>query len=92
MRWQRPAILTIAVSVSLTAVPALAQQSGGTMGGGAGMMGMRHDSATRDLMAVIHQLVANHEPITRSGTNLPNGSRSVTEPRSRPTPPTSRQC
>lgn len=79
MRWRRSAILTVAVSASLSGVPARAQQSGGMMGGGVGMMGMRHDSATRDLMMVIHQLVANHQRITRSVTNLPNGIRTVTE-------------
>ena len=48
---------------------------------GAGMMGMMqaHDSATRAQMSVIHELVMNHDRITRSVTNLPNGVRTVTE-------------
>ena len=46
---------------------------------GAGMMGMPHDSATMAQMGVIHQLVANHERITRTVTNLPDGIRTVTE-------------
>jgi hypothetical protein len=49
------------------------------MGMRGGMMGMRHDSTTMAQMALIHELVANHDRITRSVTNLPNGIRTVTE-------------
>jgi hypothetical protein len=53
-----------------------AQRSG--MGGQRGM-GMPHDAATRAQMAVIHDLFMNHDRITRSVTNLPDGIRTVTE-------------
>jgi hypothetical protein len=43
------------------------------------MMGMGRDSAHAAQMAVIHELVANHERISRTLTNLPNGIRTVTE-------------
>jgi hypothetical protein len=52
------------------------------MGGsktGPGMMGMGHDSATMAQMGVIHELFLNHDRITRSVTNLPDGIRTVTE-------------
>ena len=52
---------------------------GPMMGSHGGMMGMQHDSATMAQMSVIHQLVANHDRIKRSVTNLPNGIRTVTE-------------
>ena len=42
-------------------------------------MGMRHDSGSMALMGVIHELVVNHDRITRTVTNLPNGIRTVTE-------------
>lgn len=44
-----------------------------------GMMGMGRDSAHAAQMAVIHELVMNHDRITRSVTNLPDGVRAVTE-------------
>ena len=46
---------------------------------GHGMMGMGHDSATMAQMGVIHELFINHDRITRSVTNLPDGIRTVTE-------------
>ena len=46
---------------------------------GAGMMGTRHDSATMAQMAVIHELILNHDRIARTVTNLPDGIRTVTE-------------
>ena len=46
---------------------------------GPGMMGMAHDSATMSQLQVIHTLLVNHDRITRSVTNLPNGIRTVTE-------------
>ena len=57
-----------------------AQRPGGMgMGPGGGMMGMRHDSATRAQMATVHVMVMNHDRITRTVTNLPDGVRTVTE-------------
>ena len=44
-----------------------------------GMMGMAHDSATTSQLQVIHTLLVNHDRITRSVTNLPDGIRTVTE-------------
>ena len=46
---------------------------------GMGMMGMAHDSATMSQLQVIHTLLINHDRITRSVTNLPDGIRTVTE-------------
>ena len=43
------------------------------------MMGMARDSATMSQMQAIHQLVINHDRITRKVTNLPDGIRTVTE-------------
>lgn len=41
--------------------------------------GMRHDSTTRAQMTVIHDLMMNHDRISRTMTNLPDGVRTVTE-------------
>jgi hypothetical protein len=51
------------------------------MGGdmGPGMMGMRHDSATMAQLGIIHELIANHDRMRRTVTNLPDGIRTVTE-------------
>ncbi len=46
---------------------------------GPGMMGMTHDSATMAQLQVIHTLLVNHDRITRTVTNLPNGIRTLTE-------------
>ncbi|MEX0853299.1 MAG: hypothetical protein WD036_08475 [Bauldia sp.] len=51
----------------------------GAMGMGPGMMGMAHDSATMAQLGVIHELFVNHDKITRTVTNLPDGIRTVTE-------------
>lgn len=73
-RWSvLPALFTLLV----VGASAPAQRPGGVMG--AAMMGMRHDSATMAQMAVIHELVLNHDRITRTVTNLPDGIRTVTE-------------
>lgn len=48
-------------------------------GMGPGMMGRGHDDAMMAEMADIHELFANHDRITRTVTNLPNGIRTVTE-------------
>lgn len=84
MLWHSRPSLAIAVILAVvsTAAPADAQGPGrGMMGmrGGMGMMGMGRDSATRAQMGVIHELVLNHERITRTVTNLPDGIRTVTE-------------
>jgi hypothetical protein len=55
------------------------QGMGMGMGSGCYMMGMARDSATMAQMQAIHQLVINHDRITRKVTNLPNGIRTVTE-------------
>ena len=55
------------------------QHQGMGMGQGCCMMGMARDSATMGQMQAIHQLVINHDRITRKVTNLPNGIRTVTE-------------
>ncbi len=41
--------------------------------------GMSHDASAIGDMLVIHELVANHDRITRTVTNLPDGIRTVTE-------------
>lgn len=66
------ALFTLVAAVA----PARAQRPAGGMGG---MMGMRHDSATMAEMAVIHELIMNHDRITRTVTNLHDGVRTVTE-------------
>ena len=43
------------------------------------MMGMAHDQATMGQLQGIHTLLVNHDRITRTVTNLPNGIRTVTE-------------
>jgi hypothetical protein len=50
----------------------------GGMGPGA-MMGAAHDPTTMGEMSAIHALIVNHDRITRTVTNLPNGIRTVTE-------------
>jgi hypothetical protein len=53
---------------------------GGTPGMmGRGMMGMGGDAATMADMRGIHALLANHDRIKRTVTNLPDGIRTVTE-------------
>ena len=74
-------VVVTLVGAMLAGTPALAQDRGRMsmgMGVNAGMMGMAQDSATRAQMQVIHELVVNHERITRTVTNLPDGVRTVT--------------
>ena len=52
---------------------------GGMMGMGGGMVGMRRDSATMAQMAMVHDMIMNHDRITRTVTNLADGIRTVTE-------------
>ena len=73
----RSMVLMAVVGATIAGAPALAQGHG-RMGMGAGMKGMAHDSATMTQMRVIHELVMNHERISRTVTNLPNGIRTVT--------------
>ena len=54
-------------------------QRGGGMNGMPGMAMMGHDSTTMADMAVVHELVMNHDRVSRTVTNLPNGIRTVTE-------------
>jgi hypothetical protein len=77
----RTALLTAVVVVGGLSlkVPAASAQDPRGVGMRGGMMGMRHDSTTMAQMALIHELVANHDHITRSVTNLPDGIRTVTE-------------
>jgi hypothetical protein len=49
------------------------------MGMGPGMMGINHDPQTMVEMSAIHELVANHDRIKRTVTNLQDGIRTVTE-------------
>lgn len=53
----------------------------GMMGPGMGMPGMgpRADERTMAQLEAIHTLLADHDRITRTVTNLPNGIRTVTE-------------
>ena len=51
----------------------------GEMMMGPGMMGMAHDEATMAQLQVIHTMLANHDRIRRTVTNLPNGIRTSTE-------------
>jgi hypothetical protein len=54
--------------------------SGRMMNGmSAAMMGRDHDAALMAEMADVHELFVNHDRITRTVTNLPNGIRTVTE-------------
>ena len=52
---------------------------GGGMGMGPGMMGMGRESATMAQLGVIHELLANHDRIRRTVTNLTDGIRTLTE-------------
>ena len=86
------AALTLALGVGVYAIKAHSQgrppgfgmhgmmgMGPGMMGMGLGMMGMNHDAAIMGQMQVIHTMLANHDRITRTVTNLPNGIRTVTE-------------
>lgn len=73
----------VAIVCAASGVSALGAQKPGGMGsmgpGMMGMMGMTHDSATMALAAASHQLVMDHDRITRTVVNLANGIRTVTE-------------
>ena len=51
----------------------------GMMRMGPGMMGMSNDASAMADMGAIHELIANHDRIKRTVTNLPDGIRTVTE-------------
>jgi hypothetical protein len=73
----RHALLSVLVATA-AAVPAsaVAQRPAGAM---PPVRATRHDSDTMAQMSVIHELVMNHDRVTRTVTNLPNGTRIVTE-------------
>lgn len=73
MLGQRSAVAILLAATLVGGVPAFAQ------GRGMRGMGQAHDSATAAQMRVIHELVVNHDRISRTVTNLPNGVRTVTE-------------
>ena len=76
----RRAVLTPILGLTVAVAPAQSQPPGTNRPGmGPGMMGMGHDSATMAQMAVIHELLINHDRVSRSVTNLPDGIRTVTE-------------
>lgn len=82
--WQhRLAVLAAIACVSLAGAAGAQGRGMMGMGQGTGMcrgrMGMQHDSATMAQMGVIHEMVMNHDKITRTVTNLPDGIRTVTE-------------
>jgi hypothetical protein len=78
MQYYRWAGLAGTACILVTGATARAQR-GGMAGMPGGMMGMRRDSATMTQMTVIHELILNHDRITRTVTNLPDGIRTVTE-------------
>jgi hypothetical protein len=47
--------------------------------GGPMAAGVQHDDAFRADMSLVHDMLANHESIKRTVTNLPDGIRTVTE-------------
>jgi hypothetical protein len=66
-------------ALALLVLPAAAQGRGPPGGAMPCMKGMPPDSATRAQMGAIHTILMNHDKITRSVTNMPNGVRTVTE-------------
>lgn len=81
--WNIRSTALFAIVGAVLAGPSAGAQKPGGMGGMGpgmmGMMGMTHDSATIALAAASHQLVMDHDRITRTVVNLPNGIRTVTE-------------
>jgi hypothetical protein len=79
------AALTVALGVGVYAFKAHSQDGRPGFGPfgmhrmGSGMMGMAHDEATMSQLQVIRTMLVNHDRITRTVTNLPNGIRTVTE-------------
>ena len=75
MRGRRSALSIAILGLMAGSVVARAQGRGAM---GVCMMGMAHDSATSAQMQLIHELIVNHERISRTVTNLPHGIRTVT--------------
>jgi hypothetical protein len=85
------AALTVALGVGIYAFTAHSQDrpgfgpfgmhgmGPGMMAMGPDMMGMANDEATMSQLQVIHTMLVNHDRITRTVTNMPNGIRTVTE-------------
>lgn len=72
------AMITLA-SVAGTAAAQEHQHQGGMGAMGGGMTCRGRDSATTAQLRVIHELVMNHDRISRTVTNLPNGVTTLTE-------------
>ncbi len=77
----RKSRLAALIAITCAAASVGAQRPGGSgMGPGMmGMSGMMRDSAAMALAMASHQLVMDHDRITRTVVNLPNGIRTVTE-------------
>jgi hypothetical protein len=83
------AALALAIGVGTYAFKASSQERGPGFGPrfmhgvghgmGHGMMGAGSNSAATGEMDVIHELIVNHDRISRTVTNLPDGIRTVTE-------------
>jgi hypothetical protein len=76
------AFLRFQIEDHRTGDPGVVQRpaSGRMMNGtGPGMMGGGHDASTKAQMAGVHELFMNHDRITRTVTNRPDGIRTVTE-------------
>ena len=71
-----PALAAVMLAIGISVSGAQRPGQPGAMGH---QMGMRHDSATMAQMSVMHELVMNHDKVTRQVTNLKNGVRTVTE-------------
>ena len=77
---RRLKVLLGLVAASVAGTAAQAQQHHGGMGEMAGGMTCRgRDAATTAQLRVIHELVMNHDRISRTVTNLPNGVSTLTE-------------
>ena len=80
MRWYRLSVSSVAaLTLSFVSAAAYAQTSAG--GGLSRTDGKtsRRDSATIAQMGVVHELLLNHNRITRTVMNLPGGVRTITE-------------
>ncbi|HTO64780.1 MAG TPA: class I SAM-dependent methyltransferase [Bradyrhizobium sp.] len=71
-------VLGLAAAILFAPFVAVAGAQPAVMPGPA-MMGIGQDASAMADMALIHELVVNHDRITRTVTNLPDGIRTVTE-------------
>lgn len=79
MMHPRSAALLATLALVSAAAPATAQaQPPGGMRMG-GMMAGNRDTSTMAMMRLVHEMLANHDKLRRTVTNLPNGVRTVTE-------------